>query len=289
MLLAVPALRALRGSGDDVILAAQPAIGALLAALGVVDGHLGFDGLGLEILFVDDDQPTRLAALARAARVVCWFGSRDSVFPCRLAQACPGAIVAPAAGDGTSAVWRHLLATVGSPPGDWCLPATPPEPLVTDGRRALEQAGWDGVTPLVIVHPGAGGVAKRWPVAGFARALTALGERRRVAIIITEGPADRDAVAALCEALGQHTPVLRHASLVEIAGALRCASAYVGNDSGVSHLAATVGTAALVLYDGAKLAWRSWSPTGACRVVNLSTVMEDDVAAVTTDLAARLA
>jgi hypothetical protein len=289
VLLAVPALRAIRAAGEPVVLAAQPAIGSLLAALGVVDGHVSFEGLGLSALFVDDGPPPRVAALERAARVVCWFGSRDPVFARRLAQACPGATVAPAAGEATSAVWRHLLATVGSPPGEWCEPVTPSEPLLADGRRVLEGVGWDGLTPLVIAHPGAGGLAKRWPAAGFARALASVLEPPRAALVITEGPADRDAVAALHEALGARALVLRHPSLVELAGALRFAAAYVGNDSGVSHLAATVGAPALVLFDGAKLAWRPWSPTGAVTVVELSGVADGDVDTVRAALAARVA
>ena len=290
MLLAVPALRALKAStaADAVVLAAQPAIGALLAALGVVDGHVSFDSLGLQALFVDDGSRPRLAALERAERVVCWFGSRDPVFPRRLAETCPGAIVAPAAGDGTAAVWQHLLATVGSPRGDWCEPVAPPEPVVGDGRRVLEAAGWNGVMPLVIVHPGAGGVAKRWAVAGFARALRAALERRRATIVITEGPADREAVTALREQLGQAACVLSHPSLVELAGALSCATVYLGNDSGVSHVAAVVGARVVVLFDGTKLAWRPWSSTATPLVVNLSTLMDADVVAVTAALTERL-
>ena len=288
MLLAVPALRAIKAGGDQVVLAAQPAIGALLAALGVVDAHVSFDGLGLQALFVEDGQPPRVAALERATRVVCWFGSRDPVFVRRFARASAGAIVAPAAGEAATPVWQHLLATVGSPPGDWCAPASLPEPLLADGRRALEAAGWDGVTPLVIAHPGAGGLAKRWPASGFARALTGVLERRRAAIVISEGPADHEAVVALRDALGGDARVLRHPSLVELAAALRFAAAYVGNDSGVSHLAATVGAPALVLFDRTKLAWRPWSPTAAPRVVELSAVADGDVGAVGAALVERL-
>src|SRR4030095_6463368 len=55
VLLAVPALRALRaGAGGPLVVAAQPRIGALLEALEVVDGHVGFEALGLDALVVDD-------------------------------------------------------------------------------------------------------------------------------------------------------------------------------------------------------------------------------------------
>ena len=48
----------------------------------------------------------------------------------------------------------------------------------------------------------------------------------------------------------------------------RCAL-YVGNDSGVSHLAAAVGAPAVVLFAAANVAWRPWSP--APRVVTVVT------------------
>ena len=73
MLLAVPALRALRAAGP-VTLAAQPRIAALLHALGVVDAHVAFDDLGLDALFSDDT--ARTPRLPVTERVVSWFGAR---------------------------------------------------------------------------------------------------------------------------------------------------------------------------------------------------------------------
>src|SRR4249920_587285 len=83
VLLAVPALRALRAtSAAPLVLAAQPQIGALLEALGVVDGHVAFDALGLDALFVDDADS--LPRLPDVERVVSWFGALDPVFRRRL-------------------------------------------------------------------------------------------------------------------------------------------------------------------------------------------------------------
>ncbi|HXH82722.1 MAG TPA: hypothetical protein VNN07_07310, partial [Candidatus Tectomicrobia bacterium] len=53
VLLAVPALRALRARGPErVVLAAQPRLGALLTTLGVVDGATTVEALALDALFV---------------------------------------------------------------------------------------------------------------------------------------------------------------------------------------------------------------------------------------------
>src|SRR5205085_10955137 len=69
VLLAVPALRALRARGP-VTLAAQPRLAALLRALDVVDAAVAFDGLALDALFVD--AAARTPRLPPAARVVSW-------------------------------------------------------------------------------------------------------------------------------------------------------------------------------------------------------------------------
>ncbi len=282
MLLAVPALRALKAAQPSaaVVLAAQPRIGSLLAALGAIDAHRSFDALGLETLFVDEGRPARVEALAAAARVVCWFGARDPVFVNRLAQTAPGAIVAPRAGDGTVAVWEHLLQNVAAPAGDWCGALSVPPALRADGHRALRAAGWDGATPLLMVHPGAGGPGKRWPAVGFARALDGVVEDRRLSFVIHAGPADRDAATALASALDGTPLVLEDPPLPELAGALSHAAAYLGNDSGVSHLAAAVGVRSLILFESAKLAWRPWCVAARPLVVTTSALEAGDVAAV---------
>ena len=56
MLLAIPALRVLRlrPPRDELVIAAQPRIGRLLDALGVVDRSVDFERLGLDALFAPD-------------------------------------------------------------------------------------------------------------------------------------------------------------------------------------------------------------------------------------------
>src|SRR5439155_254206 len=146
-LLAVPALRSLRHRypREPLVLAAQPRIGGLLAALGVVDRALSFDALDLDGLFGPERRdPAPL--LREATRVVSWFGARDPDFVRRLGALVPDAVVAPSVGGGRP-VWEHLLASVGALADDtrrWCEPVAPPDALVEEGRRLLVAAGWDG-------------------------------------------------------------------------------------------------------------------------------------------------
>jgi heptosyltransferase III len=287
VLLAVPALRALRRAcpDDEIALAAQSHVGALLRALRVVDAQVRFERLGLDTLFAGASGSEGLAVVARAARVVCWFGANDEGFVRRLAAIAPGAIIAPPApnardSDG-GAVWNHLLATTGGPAAPDRQPIVVSDPLMTAGRRALEVAGWDGMTPLLVAHPGAGGVTKRWAVEGFAAAIESVASRQSLGIAVHEGPADRGAARRLLDRVSVPALHLDGPSLPTLAGALAHAKGYLGNDSGISHLAASIGTPSVVLFTQANLAWRPWGHGAEPIVVETNALHPHDVVQVT--------
>ena len=284
MLLAIPALRAL-GAGGPVTLAAQPHIAALLHALGVVDDHVAFDALGLDALF--SEAGTRAPRLPPVARVVSWFGARDPVFRRRLVALVPGAVIAPSVEPGRL-VWEHLLATIGAPAGEWCAPIATPAALRALGVAARVAAGGHGPPPWLVVHPGAGSPAKRWPAEAFARVVTTLAARARVNVCVHVGPADADAAAALRTHLGEGVAWLREPALEALAGVLADAALFVGNDSGVSHLAAALGVRSLVLFDPRHVDWRPWWSGAGVRAVTLSATVPSEVDAVIAELEGKI-
>ena len=273
VLLAVPALRALRAASGGVILAAQRRLAELVVALGEADAAREFESLRLDALFGGSGS----ADLPETDRLICWFGARDAEFSSRLRAQARGAVVAPSLSTGL--VWEHLLQTCGAPPGEWRGRARVPPALVDAGRIALTDAGWDGRRPVMVVQPGAGGVSKRWPADAFAAALAAVAERGDVALVAHQGPADADAVDALSARLPSVVR-LREPALPALAGVLSQAALYLGNDSGVSHLAATVGVPAVVLFAAANLAWRSWAAAPEVMTVTMTRVDPSEVAAV---------
>jgi ADP-heptose:LPS heptosyltransferase len=287
VLLAVPALRALRAAHprERVMLGATPRVGELLVALGIVDEAVDVERLGLDRLFVES-AGLPAAVVTGARTLVSWFGSRDPGFVRRLRELVPDAVVAPSI-PSEGPIWPHLLQTVGGPDGDWRRPVHAPAELRDEGRSVLRDLGWDGVTRLVLVHPGAGGYAKCWPAAGFvqviAHALDAGAD-----VVVHRGPAsaDVDAAAALRRRLDTRVRWLEAPSLVTLAGVLAHASAYVGNDSGISHLAATVGCRALVLFTPELARWASWSPTAQPLTISMASVTDDTLVEVTTRLEA---
>jgi len=274
VLLAIPALRMLRARhAERLVLAAQSHLGRLLVELGEVDDARAFESLGLEALFVEDGEAVSVSAVSGAARVVSWFGSRDATFARRLRALDPNAVIAGTAANGTRCVWEHLLETVGASIEAARGPATVSSALGAEGRAALREAGWDGRRRVLLVHPGAGGLDKRWPSEGFAGVVAELVRRHDLAVVLHEGPADIDAVAALAERVD--ALVLRQPTLPRLAGALGHVAVWLGNDSGVSHLAASVGRPTVALFGAERLAWRPWSTTARVVVVEPGRLKED--------------
>lgn len=251
---AVPALLALRAAASraPLVFAGQPRLGRLLVGLGVVQEALGFDGLGLSALFTDAPVPGELAALAqRFERLVSWFGSNDAAYRTRLAMLGPETIVAPPVPAEEAPVWRHLVSTL-SP---WGIEA----PAALAPLR-VAQAGETG--PALVVHPGSGGAWKRWPVARYAQVIQSLRRRRPLEVVVHQGPADAEAAQSLVELLGGQAIALIEPPLPQLAAVLATARAYLGGDSGVSHLAAAVGAPSAILFPAVtRRRWEPWSPT----------------------------
>jgi heptosyltransferase-2 len=106
--------------------------------------------------------------------------------------------------------------------------------------------------PVVMIHPGASGPRKRWPTSRFAELVSQLA-KESCSILLAEGPLDQESVQDVLSRL--HTDGMRVAprivkigQLIRLAAAIRLCTVFVGNDSGISHLAAATGTPTLVIF-----------------------------------------
>ena len=286
VLQAVPALRALRLDGS-LAFSGQPRLGGLLRGLGVVDAVLPFDGLGLEALFTREPAPSSLVArLAHFDRVISWFGARDTLYPRQLRAIAREAVIVPPVPGGESriTVWRHLLETTGATSGPALTPLDVPEPWRDDACRRLAALGAVPARPLLVIHPGAGGRWKRWPVEHLARTIAAITRRHDAQALIHDGPADHDAADQLGRILAVPALRLVEPDLPLLAGILSQASAYLGADSGVSHLAASVGAPAVILFPAAtRECWAPWSPTAEALTMTEEADQVDTVVAAVSE------
>ena len=207
----------------------------------------------------DGSGPTVLAA---SNAVILYTATPESDFVAHVRGTSPGLVLVwPAAPAGGIHATRHLASAVTSVPADPDAVPTPtlrcPPDLGFRSRWWLDRQFGQGVRP-VAVHPGAGGRRKRWPARQFAELATCLD----APVLLVEGPADTDACREFAEAVAPSVPVVRATgvSLSRLAALLVESRGYIGNDSGVSHLAAALGVPTVAVFGPTDPA--VWAPLG---------------------------
>ncbi len=110
---------------------------------------------------------------------------------------------------------------------------------------------------FIALHPSSGSPAKNWPRERFRELGVGL-RREGWPLLWIEGEADRDVVASLAGRVD--APVARDLPLPVLASLLAMSRGFVGNDSGVTHLAAAVKTPTIALFGPTDPA--VWAPRG---------------------------
>ena len=112
--------------------------------------------------------------------------------------------------------------------------------------------------PQLALHPGSGSESKNWPEAKWAELLGRLVAESEMNLLLVGGEAEGDRLQRLAAALpSARSQMAQSLPLAELAGRLVACCAFVGHDSGISHLAAAVGLPCLVLWgDTAEEIWR---------------------------------
>jgi ADP-heptose:LPS heptosyltransferase len=163
--------------------------------------------------------------------------------------------------------WLRLLQHLGLPGGDPVLEL----PVSLDADRQLAEVlagvglpGLEGPAP-VVVHPGASTAMRRWPARGFATVIDRLVADGRP-VFLTGSGTERD-VTALVHSLVEHpgavTDLAGRTSFDALAALLRWSSLLVSNDTGVSHMAAAIGTPSVVVFTATEPS--RWAPLDAAR------------------------
>jgi ADP-heptose:LPS heptosyltransferase len=123
------------------------------------------------------------------------------------------------------------------------------------GYRLAPQAG------SVVIHPGAGKEANRWPAERFVELARRLGGAgKKVRILLGEVEMERWP-ASLVGELEQVADVKQPQTLVDLVDEIASAAAFVGNDSGPGHLAGILGVPTLSLFGPSDpVRWRPLGP-----------------------------
>jgi lipopolysaccharide heptosyltransferase II len=123
----------------------------------------------------------------------------------------------------------------------------------------LDQPRFDSSRPFALLHPAAAFETKRWATENFARVAETLAGRglQTIAVVAPHEAAINAALVA-----NSCAPVVTFSDLsLPLVTALAArASLFIGNDSGLAHIAAAVGTPSVVIFGSSNVAhWRPWT------------------------------
>ena len=118
---------------------------------------------------------------------------------------------------------------------------------------------------IFAIHPGSGSIIKNWDLHRFIDVLLYITEMPGISPLVLCGPADE---AVLCSLMASTRigacaglPVLKDLSLLQLVGVLGHCAAFIGNDSGVTHLAAGIGVLTMAVFGPTNP--MLWAPSGA--------------------------
>jgi ADP-heptose:LPS heptosyltransferase len=290
-LLTLPALALLRAWAPSARLTfiARADVLPLARASGLADNTYPWDLPDWAALFDLATTAARLtprarAALAGADAVIAWAPDPGGALAAILRHLGVGrTVVAPGRPDEApgspvehTALWlARSLSPLGiSAPGDndtlWR--ALPPlrwsEEAQLQARRVWDELGLLDAN-VIALHPGSGGAAKRWAPERFAALARRITSASYTPLLLA-GEAEEAVAASILSAAspvapkgGEDAPALLVASGLDVTALAallaRCAG-YVGNDSGVSHLAGLLGLPTVAIFgltDPAR-----WAPLG---------------------------
>lgn len=284
LLCAVPALRSLRAGFPDASITliglpwARELVPLLAPYVDEFDEFPSFPGIPERAL-----EPERVAAFLQRVQQAPWdlavqlhgSGSHINEFVALLgARRCAGFYLDGdvTTTDGSFIPWpthgteaQRLLAlplALGCPDRGEALELHVSDAQRREARELVRAAGSDG-GPYVCVHPGARFPSRRWPAERFAAAADALvAGGLRIVLTGTE----REALLTRAVANAMRAPAIDltgRLTLATLAAVVEEATLVLCNDTGMSHVAAAVGTRSVVIASGSEVS--RWAPLAAER------------------------
>lgn len=248
----------------------KPALGRLARSMGAIGEYVNIETGSWHMLFGQYDAiPAELREfIAGFSLVVNMLAGADNRVSQNLNRLASGRVyhIEPKLPDDFSYsqghYWQYLVRQIDTA-DDSSLPTWSYRPDQASLDAAGERFAETGVDPsrLVLIHPGASAPAKRWPIDNFM----ALAEAIRSSALVPGfliGPVEREQFStAAIDQLGELGPVWADLRIAELAAMLALVRAYVGNDSGISHLAGAVGAPTLVIFTSTNpTIWRPLGP-----------------------------
>jgi heptosyltransferase III len=237
-LLSFPALEHLKADYTEVWVPA-----AVAPLVQFADKVRSIAGSGIELLGVTDREPP--IALHERLRsfdeIVSWYGHKRPEFREALQRLNPRCVFHAALPDGCLHATDFFARQVGA----------------ADGLRPRLRLAPIAARNMIVIHPFSGGRTKNWPIEQFQE----MAGRMPCAVEWIAGPEQELAGAS------------RFDNLLDLAEHLSSARLYIGNDSGITHLAAATGVPTLALFGPTEP--EIWAPRGSNVMVLRARPIED--------------
>ena len=260
-------------------------VGRLLRASGTVQGSFSSDSGAFSSWYAGSPDNAARELLDRYNRVFVFTREAGSGLVQNIARIVPytrAIITVPRAGDRTH-VAQFRLRQVPHALRD-AVPvrlAIPPD-LRRQASEILSRAGHDGQGCPIVLHPGSGGKRKCWPLERYFTLAEQLAARPGPIILFLSGPAEEGEVQERIGKFVKGRKGMGHVAgrdLLVVAGLLAECGLYIGNDSGISHLAAATGAPMIAFFGPTDPAL--WAPQGErVRVIAAETLEDISVDAV---------
>lgn len=279
VLLTFPVLQTLRKEYADphITLVSNPVVLPLALASEIVDQAFDYQEIRWSELFSETGikTPSVRNLLTQTDLAICWLRDPDHIVEQNICKAgVKYVIVAPGRPPENSHIHivDHLATTIasnipndrrgGSGADEGLGPLWPPV-LGIRVPPGDDTTVWHVPTPIAI-HPGSGSPAKCWPTQYFVEVIKRLWQQNLPVLLLT-GPADverLETILALLSPLSKPDllQVLTNSPLLEVAHHLQSCRCYLGNDSGITHLAAMLGIPTVAIFGPSDPA--IWHPIG---------------------------
>jgi ADP-heptose:LPS heptosyltransferase len=117
-----------------------------------------------------------------------------------------------------------------------------------------------GFASAIALHPGAGKVPNRWATEHFAKVADALTREFNARIFVTCGPMDKSVVDTLRASVNIPLELIENEPIRRVASYLEQMDLLITNDTGIMHVAASVGTPVLSIFGPTDPL--QWAPIG---------------------------
>ncbi len=277
-ILALPALETLRKAFPEAksVIMGYPRILELVENRFYVEEILSIDQKGMATFFVREGSlDFHLSHFFKSFDLIVAFGrDGEGTVVGNLRRVCPGQILPIRSfppWDEKVHLTDHLLKQFvrqGLPPSEPI-----PKLHLKEGDREWARNFWEGkgITPeertkVIVLHPGSGSKKKVWPLERFSTLARTLQHHLGTKILTVLGPAEGIETQKAFEGLETNSFILgRGLTLLQLASIMEGCWFYIGNDSGVSHMAAALGLPTMVIFGPTD--HRVWSPRGEKVVV----------------------